>query len=243
MGTTPIRRTGFRFPLLGACLLAVLAALPLAGAAQAEDTQRTITVSGRGEISVRPDIAYVETGVVSEAKTAVDALTANTQAMQAVFRGLKEMGIAENDIRTSQFSVSATYTRPERGEAARISGYQASNIVTVTIRDLDRVGEALDRLVGLGSNQLRGIRFAVEKPEPLLEAARADAVKDALRKAKIYIGAAGVALGPILSINENGGGGPQPLFARTMAMESADVPVAPGEQTLSAGVTLVIEIQ
>ena len=234
-----------RLAPIAACLLALMAPLGTSGgAAYAEEAQRTITVSGRGEISVRPDIAYIETGVVTQAKTAVEALTANTQAMQAVFQGLKALGIEDRDIRTSQFSINAVHTRPERGEASRISGYQASNIVTLTLRDLDRVGEALDTLVTMGSNRLHGIRFQVEKPGPLLDAARDDAVKDALRKAKIYVAAAGVVLGPIVSITESGGHMPgRPVFARAMSMESADVPVAPGEQTLSTGVNLVISIQ
>jgi len=102
----------------------------------------------------------------------------------------------------------------------------------------------LDRVVSTGSNELRGIRFQVEKPGPLMDGAREDAVKDALRKAKIYVAAAGVALGPVLTINEHGGGGrPQPVFARAMAMEAADVPIAAGEQTLSTSVTLVIGLE
>jgi len=228
-----------------ACLVALLAPLGTStGAAFAEETQRTITVSGRGEISVRPDIAHVETGVVTQAKTAADALTANTQSMQSVFNALKTMGIEDRDIRTSQFSINAVYTQMERGQPNQITGYRASNLVTVTIRNLDTIGEALDTLVTMGSNELRGIRFSVDKPGPLLDAARADAVKDALRKAKIYVSAAGVALGQIITINESGSHSPQPMYARAMSMEmDSAVPVAAGEQTLSAGVNLVIAIE
>ena len=212
--------------------------------AKAEDIQRTITITGQGQVSVKPDIAIVESGVVTQAKTAAEALAANTEAMQAVFTTLKEVGIEDKDLRTSQFSVNAIHTRPERGEARRISGYQVSNLVSVTIRDLDRVGEILDRVVSNGSNELRGIRFQVEKPGPLMDGAREEAVKDALRKAKIYVAAAGVALGPVITINEHGGGGrPQPMFARAMSMEAADVPIAAGEQTLSTSVTLVIGLE
>jgi uncharacterized protein len=211
---------------------------------QAEEIQRTITITGQGQVSVKPDIAVVESGVVTQAKTAAEALAANTAAMQAVFEALKGAGIEDRDMRTSQFSVNAMHTRPERGEAARISGYQVSNLLSITLRDLDRVGEVLDKLVTTGSNELRGIRFQVEKPGPLMDGAREDAVKDALRKAKIYVAAAGVALGPVLTINEHGGGGrPQPMFARAMSMEAADVPIAAGEQTLSTSVTLVIALQ
>ena len=225
--------------------LGVLVALGLfSGNAKAEEIQRTITITGQGQVSVKPDLAIVETGVVTQAKTAAEALTANTQAMQAVFDAIKELGIEDRDMRTSQFSVNAIHTRPERGEASRISGYQVSNLVSITLRNLDRVGEVMDRVVSTGSNELRGIRFQVEKPGPLMDGAREDAVKDALRKAKIYVAAAGVALGPVLTINEHGGGGrPQPVFARAMAMEAADVPIAAGEQTLSTSVTLVIGLE
>jgi len=225
--------------------LGALMALGLfAGNAKAEEFQRTITITGQGQVSVKPDIAVVDSGVVTQAKTAAEALAANTEAMQSVFAALKNLGIEDRDMRTSQFSVNAMHTRPERGEAARISGYQVSNLVSVTLRDLDRVGEVLDRLVSNGSNELRGIRFQVEKPGPLMDGAREEAVKDALRKAKIYVAAAGVALGPVLTINEHGGGGrPQPMFARAMAMESSDVPIAAGEQTLSTSVTLVIGLE
>jgi len=225
--------------------IGVLVALGLfAGNAKAEEIQRTITITGQGQVSVKPDIAIVETGVVTQAKTAAEALTANTQAMQAVFDAIKELGIEDRDMRTSQFSVNAIHTRPERGEASRISGYQVSNLVSITLRDLDRIGEVLDRVVSTGSNELRGIRFQVEKPGPLMDGAREEAVKDALRKAKIYVAAAGVALGPVLTINEHGGGGrPQPVFARAMAMEDSSVPIAAGEQTLSTSVTLVIGLE
>ena len=225
--------------------LGVLVALGLfTHAAKAEENQRTITITGQGQVSVKPDLAIVETGVVTQAKTAAEALTANTQAMQAVFDAIKELGIEDRDMRTSQFSVNAIHTRPERGEASRISGYQVSNLVSITLRNLDRVGEVMDRVVSTGSNELRGIRFQVEKPGPPMDGAREDAVKDALRKAKIYVAAAGVALGPVLTINEHGGGGrPQPVFARAMAMEAADVPIAAGEQTLSTSVTLVIGLE
>ncbi len=225
--------------------LGVLVALGLfTHAAKAEENQRTITITGQGQVSVKPDVAIVETGVVTQAKTAAEALTANTQAMQAVFDAIKELGIEDRDMRTSQFSVNAIHTRPERGEASRISGYQVSNLVSITLRNLDRVGEVMDRVVSTGSNELRGIRFQVEKPGPPMDGAREDAVKDALRKAKIYVAAAGVALGPVLTINEHGGGGrPQPVFARAMAMEAADVPIAAGEQTLSTSVTLVIGLE
>jgi uncharacterized protein YggE len=118
------------------------------------------------------------------------------------------------------------------------------NQLTVKVRDLTALGGILDKVVTLGSNQLSGIRFSIDEPETLMDEARQDAVKDALRKAKLYAGAAGVSLGEIMSISESGTSMPQPYYAKDMMMraEAASVPMAPGEQTLSANVTLVIKI-
>lgn len=243
---TATSRSLFALPVL-----AIAASLAFAGAAQATEPQeqpRTITITGEGEVSAAPDIAYVETGVVTEGKTAAEALAANTEAMNEVFKGLEEAGIEKKDMQTSQFSVYPVYeqVKPEenRPHTPKIGGYRVQNQLTVTVRDLTKLGGILDQVVSLGSNQLSGIRFSIDKPEPLVNEARKNAVKNALEKAKLYAGAAGVALGEIMSISENGTSMPQPYYAKDMMMraEASSVPVAAGEQTLSASVTLVIKI-
>lgn len=219
--------------------------------ALAEDAspQRTMTVSGTGNLSARPDIAYLESGVLSEGKTAAEALNENTRAMNAIFDGLDKMEIDKDDIRTSQFSVSPLYTQPPvrpdgTRDAPTIRGYQVTNQVTVTVRKLDQLGKILDKLVSLGSNRLDSVRFEIDNPEPLLDKAREAAVLDALRKAKLYASASGVALGPILTISESGSY-QQPVYMKAaMAMrDSAPVPVAAGTQNLSASVSLTIAIE
>ncbi|MEN6542225.1 SIMPL domain-containing protein [Parvibaculum sp.] len=247
----PARMPLNRFAAALAGAIALGALMGAAGPAGAEEApRRALTVTGTGEITTHPDIATVETGVLTEGKTAADALAANTKAMNEVFKGLEAMKIARDDIRTSEFSVSPVYsqppTRPDGAiEAPVIRGYQVRNQVTVTVRKLAELGATLDKLVSLGSNQLGGISFGIDKPEPLLDEARADAVKDALRKAKIYAGAAGVTLGKIVTISESGGYAPQPVFAmKAMAMrDSAPVPVAAGTQKITSDVSLVIEIE
>ncbi|MFN4228711.1 SIMPL domain-containing protein [Parvibaculum sp.] len=243
---TATSRSLFALPVL-----ALAASLAFTGAAQATEPQeppRTITITGEGEVSAAPDIAYVETGVVTEGKTAAEALAANTAAMEQVFAGLGEAGIEKKDMQTSQFSVYPVYeqVKPEddRPHTPKIGGYRVQNQLTVTVRDLTALGGILDQVVSLGSNQLSGISFSIDEPEPLVNEARKDAVKNALEKAKLYAGAAGVALGEIMSISENGVSMPQPYYAKDMMMraEASSVPVAAGEQTLSASVTLVIKI-
>ncbi|MFN3933384.1 SIMPL domain-containing protein [Parvibaculum sp.] len=228
-------------------IAAGLAAAPLAQAT--EQRARTITITGEAQVSAAPDIAYVDMGVVTEGKTAGEALAANTAAMQKVFDGLEKAGIDKKDMQTSNFSVYPVYeqVRPDdnRPHTPKIGGYTVQNQLTVKVRDLDNLGAILDKVVSLGSNQLSGIRFAIDDPKPLMNEARQAAVKDALDKAKLYAGAAGVAVGEIISISENGYSVPQPYYAKDMMMmraEAAPVPVAAGEQTVSANVTLVIRI-
>ncbi|MBX3491544.1 MAG: SIMPL domain-containing protein [Parvibaculum sp.] len=231
-------------PLLAALFVGIALAAP-AGAT--EPAPRTITISGEGEAYGTPDIAWIDTGVVTEGKTAAEAMAANTAAMQTVFKTLEEAGIEKRDMQTSQFSVYPVYeqVRPEdRPHTPKIGGYRVQNQLAVRVRDIDALGGILDKVVSQGSNQLSGIRFSIDKPEPLLDEARKKAVEDALRKAKLYAGAAGVALGQIMSISESGVSYPQPVYMKAaMAMErDAGAPVAAGEQTLSANVTLVIKI-
>ena len=209
--------------------------------------QRTMTVSGRGEARAVPDEAQLSAGVVTQARNAADALAANSRAMNAVFDALKRIGIPDKSIQTSDFSVSAQYETDQHGNTTqKIVGYQVSNNVSVIVDDLTRLGPAIDALVSSGANSMGGIAFTIRDPKPLLTAARADAVKDALQRAETYSRAAGVALGPIMSIGETGEETPRPMYARSMAMASsvaAPTPVAAGEDSITAGVSITFELR
>ncbi len=234
------------FPAIAAALLM---ALPAAHAQTAEQ-KRTITVEGEGSVSAKPDTASVNAGVVAEAKTAREALSANTKNMKTVFDALKGAGISEDDIRTSGFSVNPVYSRSERKpdgtqDDPKITGYRASNNVSVIIRDLAKVGAVLDEVVSSGANSVNGVSFFIDNPQSLMDDARRKAVEDALRRATILAGTAGANLGPVMTISENGGYRPQPMMMRSMAMEDAggSVPVAPGTQEITTSVNLVIGLE
>jgi len=213
----------------------------------AEDMPRVITVSGTGEATARPDQATVTLGVLTEATTAREALSANNTAMQAVFTQLEGLGIPEENIQTSNFSVSPQYPpyRPDgTSEPRRIIGYQVSNMVSVKFDDLDRLGPGLDAIVSSGANQLYGISFSIAETDTLMMEARTDAVADARARAETLAAAAGVTLGRVLNINEGGGSYPQPvMYARAEAAFDSSVPVASGEQTISANVSMTFEIE
>ena len=203
-----------------------------------------ISVSGVGKVTVKPDIAEIRTGVITQDRTAEGALGANSAAIARVIEGLAERGIVAPDVATQSFSVSPLYgTRaPGSVEAPPIVGFQVSNQVLVRLRDVTQAGPILDVLVGLGANQVGSISFRVEDQAGPLDAARKAAVGDAQRKAALLAQAAGVKLGRVLSIQEGSGGGfPQPV-ARSFAFAEAS-PIEPGEQVLSATVQVVFRLE
>jgi hypothetical protein len=215
----------------------------------AEDTTppaRTMTVSGQGEVKAVPDEAVLSAGVATQARNAADALASNSRAMNAVFDALKRIGIPDKSIQTTDFSVSAQYQTDQHGNTTqKIIGYQVSNNVAVIVDDLTRLGPAIDALVSSGANSMGGIAFTIRDPKPLLTEARADAVKDALQRADTYAKAAGVTLGTITSIGENGYEAPRPMN-RMMAMSASvpqSTPVAAGEESITAGVSITFEIR
>jgi len=220
----------------------VFAASPTALAADA--LPRTLSVSGNGEVKAAPDQAQLSTGVVTQGRNASDALKANARAMNAVFDTLKAAGIAEKSIQTSNFSVSPRYAEAKPGGTQHIVGYDVSNTVTVLVDKLDKVGPTIDALVAAGSNQIDGPTFSIADPDPLLAKAREAAVKDAMARAETLARAAGVSLGPITSISESGGySPPQPMYRMAMSASAAvPTPVAAGEQSVSASVSITWEI-
>jgi hypothetical protein len=227
---------------------AAVIVLALPAAAAAEQPARQLTMTGLGEVRDVPDMATISTGVVTEAETAARALAANTRAMAEAVASLKALGIEARDLQTSNFTVSPRYFHdPKSNRPPRITGYTVSNMLTVVVRDLDRLGAILDRVVRDGANQIGGPTFGFAETARLVDVARARAAADATRKARLYAEALGVELGPILSISEDGGfvPRPEPMRAR-MAMDSAagaPPPIEGGELTLSARVNVVWEIR
>ena len=183
-----------------------------------------------------PDQAQIDGGVTSDAKTAREASDANNAAMGKVLLALKGAGIEEKDYQTSRLSLQPQYA-PNRTGTSPIIGYRASNRVTIKVRDVTKVANVIDMLVGAGANDIGGINFIVSQASKLLDEAREKAVADARRKAEIYAKAAGVTLGEPLSISEEGA--PAPVFRGKMAAPmAAGAPVAPGEETLSVTVSV-----
>ncbi len=231
--------------------IATLSAAPLASAQEAGHAPHmmmqgtALTISAESRISEKPDIATITAGVVNEAPTAAEALAENARRMTAVIAAVRRSGVAERDIQTAQLSINPQTVYAEN-VPPRVTGYQATNTVTVKVRNLANVGKTVDALVAQGGNQLNGIAFGIDQPDPALDRARAEAFKKARARADIYAQAAGMTVKRIIAITEGGSvEPPRPMpvmmMARAQAMDST--PVSPGEVNLTANVTVMFELQ
>jgi uncharacterized protein len=223
-----------RTPLAAAILAGALLTTP---ALAQPELPAAISVTGEATVSVPPDLAEIDGGVTSEAKTAREASDANNAAMGKVLSALKAAGIAEKDFQTSRLSLQPQYA-PNRPGPSAVVGYRATNRVTIRLRDVSKVAGVIDTLVAAGANEIGGINFMVSNASKLLDEAREQAVADARRKAEIYAKAAGVTLGAPLGIAEGGSPGPMPFRKMAANMAAAPVPVAQGEDTLRLTVSV-----
>ncbi|CAM4400915.1 SIMPL domain-containing protein [Stenotrophomonas indicatrix] len=212
-------------------------------AAAAEGT--LLNISANAEATRVPDVATLSAGVVTQAADGNSAMRQNAQQMDKVLAAIKAAGIAERDVQTSGVSLNPQY-RYADNEAPKITGYQASNTVSLKVRDIAKLGKVLDVLAAQGANQINGPQFEIDQPEPVYDEARLAALKKAQARAQTYAKSLGLQVRRIVSISENAGGGfrPMPMMraqAAGMAMDKA-TPVAPGESTVSVNLDVVFEL-
>jgi uncharacterized protein len=221
--------------LIQALTLSAALALPLAGPVLAEGAVPTITVTGTGTIQAAPDLATLMIGVTTQGETAAVALSANSDAVAAVTARLTASGIEARDMQTSNLSINPNWTSFDSGAAPTISGYVATNLLTIRVRDLGELGAVLDAAVADGANTLNGLTFGMAKPEPALNEARKAAVADARARAELLVAAAGMKLGRVVTITEGGAWtDPAPMFRDSVAA----APVQGGEVAMTASVTI-----
>ena len=201
-----------------------------------------LDVSAEGRTARVPDVATIRAGVVTQGQTAAAALLENATRMARVLAALKQAGVAARDIRTASVALNPQYRYTE-GQPPAVTGYQASNSVSIRFRDVAKSGAILDALVAQGANQIDGPTLSLDKPDAALDEARTDAVKIARSRAELYAKAAGMSVVRIVTISENGtndGSNPQPpVFAMARAMKASDsTPIAAGETQVSVTVTV-----
>lgn len=212
--------------------------------AESQLPSRTISVTGAGQVTLAPDIAYIYIGVHTEAASATEAVSDNSTRTQKVTDALKELGLAKEDIRTTNFSI---WPSQQYGPDGKLTGtiYMVDNTVYVTVRDIEKLGELLDTTIQAGANSINSIQFDLEDKTEALSQARKAAVENAKKQAKELADAAGVKLGeiqtigfyeatPVSMFDGKGGGG--------VAVEAA-VPIQPGQLTLTVTVNLTYELK
>ncbi len=221
-------------------VLAILAGIPalLGGLspqpftqAAASDQVHGVTVQGTGRVTLKPDLATLSLGVTTQAKSAAQAQSNASKAMTAIIAAVKKQGVADADMVSDSISLYPTYDYQNGSAPPRITGYTASQSLSVKVRDLGKVGPLIDGGVAAGANQVGGVTFSVDDPTAATEQARKAAVDDAKKRAQTLAQASGVALGVPISIVESSAPAPTPIAydkAAAVAAPLASTPVQVG---------------
>jgi uncharacterized protein YggE len=232
------------------CLGALLVAAALPAGAQMNDSDDqpipSITVNGSGEVRVAPDLAVVQLGVLAQADTARQAQQEASKIAQGILDGVKALGVAKEEIQTSQLVLTPVYDQPSPQRQApqppHVVGYRASNVVSVRLSDLTKVGPVIDAATEAGANRVEGVDFRLENDQAARREALKQAVEEAQAKARTIAAALGVELAAVQDAREGGVTIHTPQFGspRMLAMEARapETPVSSGQVTVSANVTL-----
>ena len=228
--------------------LSACAAIP-ASAAGTDTNIRTLNATGEGKVYLVPDIAYVNIGVHSEAATVAEALKDNNAQAQAIQKALTDMGVDAKDIQTAAFNVYPMQQQnPKPGSTdttTPVTVYVVDNTVSVTVRDLQKLGGLLDKVVSSGANNINGVQFDVANKDAAMAEARKQAIQDAQNQAKEIASSAGVVLGAIQNMSVNANNQPGPLYAGKGGFAAADssVPVSAGQLLITANANITYIIQ
>jgi uncharacterized protein YggE len=240
-----------RHALLAAASLAAAALPAAADAQQAAAITQTIAgtrldVSATGEVTRVPDLAVINAGVVTRAATAGGAIQQAATRMARVREALRQAGIADRDIQTSNISLEPQYTYANN-QPPKLNGYAATNQLSIRFRDIENTGKILDALVKEGANQISGPNLTIDKPEAALDEARAKAVAAARARADLYARSLGMRVVRVVSVSESGGSypvpPPMPMYARAEAAQAADSKIEAGEQKLQVNLAVTFELQ
>lgn len=222
---------------LGPTAMAGPAALPAASAVEGT----LLSVSSTGEAERTPDIAVLSAGVVTRAADANAAMQSNASRMDEVMKALRDAGIAARDIQTSGVNLFPQYRHDD--ETPVITGYQASNTVDVTVRDIGGLGDVMGALVASGANQINGPTFDIDDRTDALDEARMKAVANARTRAALYAETLGLRVRRIVSLDEGGGlSGPMPMMGMARVEKATAPPISPGQSSVSVTLDVVFEL-
>ena len=216
----------------------VVAVRPMAGT--------RLDISATGTVSRVPDLAIISAGVVTKSTTATGAIADNAARMERVRAALKRAGIADKDIQTSSINLNPDY-RYENNQPPVLTGYQASNNVSVKFRDIRNSGKILDALVAEGANQINGPSLTIDKPEGAYDEARVKAIAAGRARAELYARALGMRVMRLISVSEGSSNYPRPPMPMVMMAKAersdASTSIDPGSQDLEVSLAMSFELQ
>lgn len=231
--------------------ITLLAALPAAAFAQSAEAPKspfsatTLRLAAYGEVEAPPDMATLEVGVQTTAPTAVDASRQNADRTARLVAAVKGAGVPDRDLQTAQISLSPQYAY-ESGQAPRLTGYQASNQVRVTVHDLSKLARVVDFAAGAGATNLGQVEFSLAAPTAAENSARVAAVKALEDKAQLYARATGYRIVRLVNLSEGVEAGvapPRPMMVmEAMAKVATPTPIEEGEIKVRADITGVFEL-
>lgn len=204
-----------------------------------------ITINGHARVTVKPDLALVDLGMYSEGATVASVQSGNTEKMNAIIDAIKKMGVKDADVQTSNYNLQPKIDWSTGKQ--NITGYTLSQSINVKVRDLNKVGEVIEKAVALGANQVNGIQFTVDDPTALQDEARLKAIQDARTKAGALASALDLVLIKVVTFGEFGGT-PSPMpygvGGAMYAMEKSAAPSAqPGSLDVDMNVAVTFEVR
>jgi len=186
-----------------------------------------ITATGRGEIRLAPDYAYVTIGVTTQSPSAVETASKNAERIAAVIRSLHAAGLTDQEIVTSGYTLTQVYEYP-KNQQPRLSGFSARNTVRAEVRHLDDVGKVIDAAITAGATDVASIQFLASSTEDARKTALADAVRQARADAEVMARGAGGTLGRLISMNSSGVSVPIMIRGTSAQLESVVLTSAGG---------------
>lgn len=240
------------FSTAGVVILAVLALLLVAGGpvyvAQAQQggypPTNSITVSGAGQASGTPDVAYISLGVDTVNANVSEAVSQANTTMQQIIKAIQDAGVAAEDIQTVSFNVYPEDKFDQNGASTGQRNYRVNNMLSVTVRDINKVSDIIQAGLNAGATSVNGLSFGIADTTSLEQEARTKAVENARSRAQNLADALGVTLGAPIIISETFGGGPGPVMydAAAVGMGGAGPQITPGQLNVSVQVNITFAI-
>lgn len=211
-------------------------------------TENQISVSGEGKVFAKPDVALVSFGVTTQGRTTAEAIKDNTEKMNAIIQAVKDLGVEEKDIQSTNYNLYPQYNYTEIS-GRKFEGYTLDQNIQVKIRDFSKTGDVLSKATEKGANVVGSLQFTIDNPEQLRQEARAKAIEQAKENAQNLAKVSGIKLGKLINVYENYN--PSPMLFKDVAIgmggaspESAPAPtIQPGQQEINVTINLTYQVK